>query len=467
MNRNRRCSRQPCCALLLAITCLVAGHPAAPAQLSAQQSAPALKNLATHSVPASTLVFTGGTVVDVTDGRLLPEQTVVVVGNRVQAVGPTRQVQVPQGAQVVEARGKYLIPGLWDMHTHVDNRANTLYPRFIAHGVTGIREMGQRFEGGTDSFRVWQRAVATGTRVGPRSVGPNVEITERNRFKITTPDDVRRIVDSLQAAGITFLKVHGTGAGNNPTLYFAILREARRVGLPVVGHTPDEVGEVEVADSGQRSIEHVNEHQTCWAVLPGGGPKGRVRREPVNVDSILTADSVRIREQCGPTAAAFIRNGTWLTPTLVTLRAYNVHGAPSLVRVMHRFGVRKFLAGTDAPLGGRIPPGFSLLQELVSFAESGLTPLEALQTATLYPAQFFEATDSLGTVAAGKLADLVLLDANPLTDIRNLLKLRAVVANGRYFDRAALDALDPDGVKAAKDFAEQQPSSGKSAATAP
>jgi imidazolonepropionase-like amidohydrolase len=388
------------------------------------------------------------TVINVGDGQLHPGQSVVIAGNRIQAVGPVQQIVIPPGARVVEAKGKYLIPGLWDMHTHMDEHVE-LYPRFIAHGVTGIREIAQRFRNGIDSFRVWQREILAGTRVGPRVAGPSADLTDNSlggRIRIKTPDDAVRILDSLKAAGVTFVKYHDSYG--DPSLYFAILREARRVGLPLIGHTPLKVSEAEATDSGQRSIEHIIENHTCW-------PVWKIRTQ----DSVTTAAA---RERCAEMARSYIRNGTWFTPTIVIAvyvdqeflvgRQVEIDDdIQGFIGMMRSHGVTRFLAGTDANTQGKyrkagLQPGISLLQELWFLAESGLTPLEALQAATLHPAQFFEATDSLGTVVPGKLADLVLLDGNPLADIRNVMRIRSVVANGRYFDRAALDALDPEGM---------------------
>ena len=427
------------------------------------------------SPPGGALALAGVTVIDVTDGRLVPDQTVVVVDNRVRIVGPARAVHVPSGAQVVDARGKYLVPGLWDMHVHADSPDDAeLYPRYLAHGVTGLREMAQRFEGGADSFHTWQRAIRAGTRVGPRVAGPSADVNSPNSMHallgvslegpgsivISTPEDARRVVDSLQAAGMAFIKMHDDMISVD--VYFALLREARRVGIPVVGHTPTFATDVEVADSGQRSVEHVGSIR-CWHPV-------MIQDNGASQDSLTDAEK---EHQCAAAVAAYIRNGTWLVPTVVQPRATltpetpeqaqqiarDVHTGQRVVELLHRLGARAFLAGTDLR-GPR--PGFSLLEEVVLLAESGLTPLEALQAATLNPAQFFHATDSLGAVAPGKLADLVLLDANPLVDIHNILQTRAVVANGRYFDRAALEAMDPDGQQLAReyeDYGKQYPSS--------
>jgi imidazolonepropionase-like amidohydrolase len=440
------------------------GHVAVASQLSGQSSASqqqsasvaASKNLPPGR-PAVALAFTGVTVVDVTDGKLVPDQTVVVAGNRVQAVGPAKKVSVPKNAQVVDARGKYLIPGLWDMHTHMRWEAPRFYPLWIAHGVTGVREMGQRFEHGTDSFRLWQSQVAAGTRTGPRAAGPAVDLTikyyGRGGTYISTEEEAPRVVDSLKAAGMTFLKYHDDRG--NPDLYFTILRETRRAGIPFVGHIPNGISEVQAADSGQRSVEHVNENKTCWPAV------------------VRMSDTAQTAEPCDRAAEAYIRNGTWLTPTLV-LNHYMKQPMPPVqrfVRYMRRRGVKKFLAGTDTgPAYWKqfgISPGVALRQELVYLVEAGLTPLEALQAATLNPATFFNFADSLGTVAPNKVADLVLLDGDPLSDIYNVMKIQAVVANGRYFDRAALDALDPEGAQRIKDFVAERSSSTKAANTEP
>lgn len=409
----------------------------------------------------ASLVVDGATIVDVEQGKLLQNQRVLIVGNRIQAVGDMGVVKMPNGAQVVNAKGKYLLPGLWDMHTHVGDmlgdpslpdsfyRAN--YPRYIANGITAIRDMAQRWPGGADSFRVWQRDVLAGRRVGPRSVGPSADLG--TPVMITNGDEARIVVDSLKAAGDAFIKYHDSYGDRG--IFFAVLREARKADIPVVGHIPASVTNIEAADSGMRSIEHVSE-QRC------GGEAGIP--EP-------GVDSAALDAACAPVAQAYLRNGTWLTPTLVAywlgqpvFRLNSSEDAPpaehdekyweSLLRpwrTLRRLGVRNFLAGSDwitriaeEHYGPEYLPGLSAREEIVLLTGAGLTPLEALQAATRNPAIFFSATDSLGSVASGKLADLVLLDGDPLADITNVLKLWGVVANGRYFDHAELVAMDPD-----------------------
>jgi hypothetical protein len=398
----------------------------------------------TSSAPTA-LALKNVTVIDVTDGRRLPDQTVLVVANRIQAVGPTNQVKVPADAKVVDAQGKFLVPGFWEMHAHIDDDVDRQYPLLIANGVTGVREMAQRGQF-PDSFRVWQREVMAGTRVGPRAYGPSADLST---FAIQGPEDVVRIVDSLKAAGDVFIKFHGSPQEN--PVFLPVMNEARKVGIPVVGHLPPEgVSNIEAVDSGFMGVEHVNGYYDCVE---------RPDKPSIPADSLA--------KECAAIAQAYIRHGTWYTPT-ITIDYYRYflgseHAIGSAdprvfadyqayLRTLYRLGVRRFLTGTDCPVDGDQACGFTLLQELVILGETGLPPLDVLQAATLHPAQYIGGADSLGTVAAGKLADLVLLDADPLADIHNVLKIRAVVANGRYFDRPELDKMDPDAIAASKTF---------------
>ena len=402
------------------------------------------------------LVFDEVTVIDVQAGKRIPGQRVVIVGHRIQSMGTAHGVKIPAGAQIVDARGKYLIPGLWDMHVHLDDHAPRDYPIFVGYGITGVREMAQRWDpnsaaqfsrAATDSFRSWQHEVMTGVRTGPRSVGPSADLTfmpelnpiiEGGHNSTVTVAEAVHIIDSLKAAGDAFVKFHG--APDNPVIFFALLREARRVGLPFVGHLPfTGINEVIASDSGYASVEHLSEMVGCFPHM-----------------AWIQVDSFNL-QRCMPGAAALARNETYVTPTLYM---FSMSGRQSMlnwnaqapqygqyVQLLHRVGV-PMLAGTDvvynagsAVYAPTSEPGRSLHEELRLLVRAGLTPAAALQTATLNPARFFNAADSLGTVAVGKVADLVLLDADPLANITNTLTIRAVVANGRYFDRAALDRL--------------------------
>jgi len=455
----------------------------APAALAGQVVPPAAPPRDTAPV-----AITDVTVIDVADGGRLAGQTVVIRGTRIAAVGTVTRVPVPRGARVIDGRGKFLIPGLWDVHVHSppDPEARAVFlPLEVANGVTGVRHMW-----GTPAVLQQRADVAGGTLVGPRMVvgSPLVDGPRpmwRGSLTAETEADGRRLVDSLRQRGYDFVKVYQFLPR---AAYFGIAGEARRRGIPFAGHVPFSVSAAEAADVGQHSIEHaMNLTITCSraedrlraelaAAAADTGlalPEHFVLLARGESEPLATYDEAR----CAPVFAKLASNGTWVVPTLVLHRAHARlrdsathadprlrymspatratwtaaarggipgaetidHGITRVIGALRRARVG-ILAGTDA-LNPYVYPGFSLHDELALLVGAGLTPLEALRAATLDPARFLDATDSLGTVAPGQLADLVLLDADPLADIQNTRKIRAVVLNGRLLDRVALDAL--------------------------
>lgn len=436
------------------------------------------------TAPRSALAFAGVTVVDVRTGEQSANQTIVVEGTRIRTVGATGSVPIPAGARVIKASGAYVIPGLWDMHVHPFQLEALAYPLFIANGVTGVRDMGSAV---LDSIVQWRREITMGTRVGPRVLtagpsihGPGVSWYQDEQAKAPgqrlmahaayarTPDEGRRLVDSLKRAGVDFLKVR---EGVSRATWFAIASQARHVGLPLTGHQPSDVTLREAADSGQRSFEHEVQCTTASLETSVERPQEFDEREckalathfrrteswlslglPYVQCFVLSrcADQVRYwptRLLTGDTTKFWADVHRELSQGFASRRSLEAFSTrPYLGEVevarWHRAGMR-FLAGTDVgpPFAHSIVPGFSLQDQLWYLVQIGMTPLEALQTATLNPAEFLHATDSLGTVEAGKLADLVFLDANPLADIYNTRRIRAVVANGRFFDRGDLDLV--------------------------
>jgi imidazolonepropionase-like amidohydrolase len=446
----------------------------------------AVRAQAAASVPRDTLVaITGVTVVDVEQGRHLRDRTVLVRGGRIASVDPAARARVPAAARRVDGRGRYLMPGLWDMHVHVSGIPDRYLPLLLAHGVTGAREMHEPM--GLDSLRAWRRAIADGRRPGPRLVfaGPLVD-GEGSRWPgaavAATPEAGRRLVDSLRAGGADYVKVYNL---LRPEVHAAIAARAREVGLPVDGHAPQLVGMAAASDAGQRTLEHLPPDDVRLECSPRGAELRAARgattvRPPAEWARALEASQDSTR--CTAFWARLARNGTWVTPTIVndltrqlpavararsdrwrwvpdsvravfdsvtraaapgdTVLAANARmrwGLATLPR-MRAAGVR-LLAGTDCTTARVNVCGPALHDELALLAAHGLTPAEALRAATLEPARVFGATDTLGTVAAGRVADLVLLDADPLADVRNTTRIRAVIAAGRLYDRRALDAL--------------------------
>jgi imidazolonepropionase-like amidohydrolase len=437
-------------------------------------------------------------VIDVADGSVRPDQTVLMSGDRITALGPSHDVRLPEGAEVIDARGGYLIPGLWDMHAHAasEGRVESFLRLLLANGITGFRDpFGSREV--ADRARA---AVAAGELPGPARIivagslvdGPPGSVPGARIA--ATPEDGRRLVDSLHAAGAPFIKVYFQLA---PATYFAIAERSRELDVPFVGHVPMFVRVADASDAGQRSIEHLTgvitgcstdeeavlvDWQRLMGLLTDGDVASFTRQVMEPVRRVLaTQDEAR----CRRLAERFVTNRTWQVPTLVSLRgkAYLREMAaagdartryftpPSrwtgatpfefpmteeqweilqaqyereteIVGMMAAAGVA-FLAGSDTATPWAFP-GFGLHDELELLAEAGLRPLQALQAATLNPALFFGVTDDLGTIAEGKLADVVLLDANPLEDIRNTRQIRAVVVNGRLLDRDAIDRMLAD-----------------------
>jgi hypothetical protein len=431
----------------------------------------------------TSLVFDNVTVVDVQQGRLLPAQRVVIVGNRIRTMGSVGTVSLPAGAKVVDAKGKYLIPGLWDMHTHSRRYTDFFYPLFIANGVTGMRDGWSEVP--LDTLLLWRREIVAGTRVGPPRqflAGPALDeaspCTRDNSGHVCVADaaDARHVVDSLKAAGASYIKTYELGRA----MYFVVAAEARRVGIPFGGHLTA-ASAMEASDSGASILDHIQtaggmdtlclggppssiercqavanqfrNHNTWWVPTLSRRWLGANREFPPQPDPATKAILMRWHQF----TSAFW-NGTplslhrdWLrdsvsgTQSPSTVQTNTSADTDGLLRIAHRAGL-PILAGTDggAPVMTVEPPGFALHLELTMYVSEGLTPLEALQAATINPAKLLHGTDSLGTVAPGKLADLVLLDADPLQNITNTTLIRAVVANGRYFDRAALDQLLAD-----------------------
>jgi hypothetical protein len=441
------------------------------------------------SLPAP-VVLTNVSVIDCTGAPVKPGMSVVISGGRIRSLGKSGTVTVPAGARVVDATGKYLIPGLWDMHVHWYH-APTL-PVFIANGVTGVRIMA-----GFPVHLRWRHEIDEGTLLGPRLVlaGPIVDGPNPvwpDSLKAASDGDGRLAVRTIGDAGYDCVKVYHL---LSRAAYLGVAAEANRRGLPLVGHVPFDVSAAEASAAGQRSIEHLSGVALACSIR-----ETELRRNLLAANQteaapprVLLRFEIQAEESRDPDKAAslfscFVKNGTWHVPTLAVrqshamLQAHKEASDPRLrylssslrerwenrraatfkklgpaefdnfratlrnsldiVNSMHHAGVQ-LLAGTDT---GALDcyPGFSLHEELELLVQAGLTPLEALQTATFNPARFLNRTKDMGTVERGKWADLVLLDANPLDDIRNTRRIYAVVCRGRLLLRPDLQRLLSD-----------------------
>jgi len=413
-------------------------------------------------------------------------------------VGARANVVVPAGTRVVDGRGKYLMPGLWDMHGHLfqhSSRPGTdehalQFPLYIANGVTGVRDMWTNLEDLT-RVRHWNADRATGALLAPRILptGPMFDGEGgilNNVLVVTSATDARHAVDSVVDGGARAIKIHDALSRE---AFLAIAARAKERGVPLIGHVPASVTVREAVSAGQHSIEHLNGIADGCASAKAEGEAARIRGDRAQRASAGKVQQLIVdgydEHRCLDLMRELARRGVWQVPTLIAaqrrlilpdsivttradlryvsaadredwrkqLEVQRQRQSPTIERsrrlvfaqdmrevlAMNRAGV-PLLAGTDITNPWQVP-GFSLHEELALLVEAGLTPAEALRAATVSAARYANMTDSLGTVARGKLADLVLLDANPLLDIGNAARIRAVVLNGRFLGRLTLDSL--------------------------
>jgi imidazolonepropionase-like amidohydrolase len=389
----------------------------------------------------------------------------------------------PAGTRIVDGTGKYLIPGLWDMHVHLSMAGREALPVLLAHGVTAVRDMG----GNGRTVLAWRDSIAAGTLDGPRIKAP-ARIVEsgawlrrvvgavrtlnqpellaelESRFALDTAADAPRIVDSLQRMGADFIKIRNFPS---PATWFAFARAAREAGLMVAGHGPPAEFLGVVSDSGFASFEHsliaIRQAKLVPALgtMPDTAQAALIRRLARNHtawDPTLVTGKVRFiadsakRRMIDDSTGATDPRLRLVGPTLrrewragLALEGASQPDDWAAVEAEARQSVRRFadagvllLTGTDLDVITLVP-GLALHDELALLVEAGLTPREALAAATRNPARVMGLEGTVGAVAPGQLADLVLLDANPLDDIRATRAIRGVMAGGHWHDRAALD----------------------------
>jgi imidazolonepropionase-like amidohydrolase len=408
----------------------------------------------------------------------LEDATILVRGGEVVALGPRSAVAVPEGSRIVAGEGLWVVPGLWDMHVHLTNATELAMPVLLANGVTGVRDMG----GDPERVAEMERRRREGELPGPRVVmaGPYVDGPKPglpHRITVETAEEGRAAADSVRALGGAFIKIHN---GVPPAAFFALLERAAEIGFPVVGHVPVEVDPVVAVRAGQAGLEHfVTPFEGTLRPLVSG-PDGLAPYIADGLDTLVHAIAAA-RAALTPTVHAYlVRARRWDLardpdprlryvahslqeqwdhwypvqdrdgdPTIEALRTEFYRQGLEVIRRFHEAGV-PILAGTD--LAARdVLPGFHLHDEIRSLMDAGLTPREALAAATTAPARFLGA-DSLGAIAVGHRADLVLLAGDPLADMDAIRQIRGVVADGRYYDRRALDALLDSTAQRAEDL---------------
>ena len=408
--------------------------------------------VAAGQVAAQAITIHNVTIVDVTRGRLQPRRSIVIEGNRIARIEVA--TAATRAAATMDGTGMFVIPGLWDMHIHAYFTNDTarfhstnevMFPLFVVNGVTGVRDLGSNLEASLAA----RDSIAAHQLIGPRLMisGPMIDgPTTRYAaaIKVTTPDEARAAVRLLKERGVDLVKTQTLIPRD---AYFALAEEAKRLGIPFEGHVPREVTAHEAIRAQQRSFEHMIGVSDTIPSLIAELVRHRVWQCPTVINSVGTASDL-IND---PGLAFWLRPAVeeWRRAAETRLQATDSAARAGherrtrrlgLIQRMHAAGV-PLLAGTDAPAGYDLVPGSSIHRELELFVQAGLSPLAALQTATLNPAVYFGRTADWGTVAPGKIADLVVLTANPLVNISNTRRIAAVISDGRYYSTNELDRL--------------------------
>jgi len=473
---------------LLLITLLFAWFAtASPKKLKAHRS---LHRPAQQADTRQTLLIRDVSVVNIETGSVERHGSVAIRGDRIAAVGPLSKIKNPANVKVIPGGGKYVIPGLWDMHVHLWYKDNQ-FPLFLANGITGVRDMGS----GMKQIDAWRAEMKSGQLIGPRIVacgsplnGPSPGLDPKMPvIEIRNPGDARRAFDTLDdGMKVDFIKVL---SGVPKNAYLALAEVSRHWGVPIEGHLPDSVSALEAANARQTTMEHLfgimlacssredelrARRADAWrkadldeiarvnaGILETYDPrKAEVLFERFKLYDVRQTPTLAMRKRMASMATRELLENpnlryvdqsirqSWPDPSreekartagqqLAVRKEYE--RLFTLVRDMDRAGV-PLLAGTDTGDPYTVP-GFELHDELELLVKAGLTPLRALQTATLEPAKLLRMDQSMGAVRANFTADLVLLDANPLSDIRNTRKVSAVVVDGRYLSKSDLAGM--------------------------
>ena len=435
---------------------------------------------------------------------LIEGQTVIIHGDKIMKVAPSKALQLSPKNKIIDGTGKYLMPGLWDAHVHfayIEDLAPSMFDLFLGYGITSVRDTG----GKIDFVKMWKDKALANPNDAPRVMiaGPLLDGTP-NVYDGSTPqhpplsvglqtvEAAAKKVNELDSLGVDLLKAYEM---LTPEQFAIITKMAKEKGLKVTGHVPLSMDVISASNAGLNSMEHMRNLELSCASnsedllqqrllllqaekdSPGGTLRSKIH-ELQRETAVKNYDAHKADE----ILAVLAKNQTWQIPTLALATFYtnrhfenpewqesiaylpegieqnwkknkasiaNMPVTPfqvqysdwlmGMVKKIHETKI-EIMAGTDCPIA-LLTPGLSLHEELAMLVQAGLTPLEALKTATVNPAKYFNLEHELGLVQEGMWADLVLLDANPIEDIANTKSINAVIKNGKYFDKSQLSAL--------------------------
>ena len=447
-------------------------------------------------------IFSNVTIIDVKSGSAKPSMNVIVKGDRIIYIGSKNQAKIPPNSKVIDGTGKYLIPGLWDMHAHYLNDSIQLIPYdfydpnltekekifapiYLAFGITGFREL----SGGNKTLELREK-IRSGELLGPQMIigsplldGPIPLFPETQVIAIDNPSEAKKVVSELNSQGFDFLKTYTFLSAES---YRAIHKKARELEMEVSGEIPISVSVWEAVKLGHKTLEHITGIElACSKKQDSLREKYLSQLEHLNKDpnSVNRVDiwvqseweplEFLDPDQCQELFRYIAENGTWVVPTLILQNVVSNYDEPKVknnpnlkyllpgdrnlknvsdffdperkMKKVHDYRMKLIgslhNAGIEILAGSDITGGFRLHEELELLVKGGISPLEALRAATLNPAKYLDREKDIGSIESGKIADLVLLNANPLKNISNTKKIEMVMFQGHLLDRAKLDRM--------------------------
>ncbi|MEN9599173.1 MAG: hypothetical protein RL596_1484 [Bacteroidota bacterium] len=398
------------------------------------------------------IALLNGTIVDVNSGNLIHKSVILIKDGIIQKIGKAEELRIPPNTQTIDVSGKTILPGLWDMHAHFQQVE--WGPAYLAAGVTTIRDCGNEF----DFINSVKNVIDNNNGIGPRIIKAGIIDSDGlmaiGIIHANSEEEARGAVHKYKDAGYEQIKLYSSV---KPELIKIIADEAHKLGLTVTGHVPQNISAVEAIKRGQDQINHL---QFVYRALVANkrGKLDTADSTAKNVLRLLVEKKVVIDPTLGvyewdmrPTSQpldAFEPGVNNITENLkVIFRNFGLpideaekaktyfENLKEVLLAVHRAGI-PIVAGTDMLI-----PGYSIFRELELYNQAGLTPLEAIQTATIVPASVMKKDMELGSITEGKKADLIILEANPLENISNIRKIKTVIKNGKIYDPKALRVL--------------------------
>ena len=438
------------------------------------------------------LIIHSVTIVDVANGKTIPNKIIIINGNRITAVADQQQLSNYTSSQIIDAKGKFIMPGLWDMHMHFGGgdtliRENkNLLPLYLANGITSIRDCAADI---SPSVLQWRKEINERKLQGPTiyTAGPKLEGYKSiwvGDIEVDNSAQLHKAIDSLKKLKVDFVKI--TDNTMKPDLYLEALTVVRRNGLQITGHVPAALTLTQVSNAGLSAVEHIS------YLLRAGNKTEKLYADKIAAGKMTAKEYNQILLQDFDTVAAIqvyrqlAKNGTAVVPTLsisfttayldqddhkfdqylqyigkglrntytwrveraskdtgdaIVYRHAVIERAAGLLPLLHNAGV-KIIAGTDAGyLNSFVYPGLALHKELELMVKYGLTAQQALIASVINGPAFLGKQKLYGSITAGKIADLLLLNENPLLNISATQKIHAVIVQGKLFNRTTLDAM--------------------------